>query len=267
MARITNGIQFEGSIGNISAYKQKGSDKVILRTKGGASKLKISTSPRFAMVRRYNSEWGACSKMGMAIRHATIGLRHLSDFNISSPLNAITKAIQKTDANGILGERGIYLSLNRDMVLGFSFNKQLLLDSVLRFPVQITVDRVGKSAQITVPRIIPDVNLKQYGKNPLFRLVASLGVVSDFVFNTELNKYEPVNTALHGKSVTVYSVWHTVKEVVEEQQIMLSFPFDDVLTEHDSILIAFGVEFGYPLSEAFVMTAKNVGCAKIISVG
>jgi len=107
MARITNGIQFEGSIGNISAYKQKGSDKVILRTKGGASKLKISTSPRFAIVRRYNSEWGACSKMGMAIRHATIGLRHLSDYNISSPLNAIIKAIQKIDTNGILGERGI----------------------------------------------------------------------------------------------------------------------------------------------------------------
>jgi len=36
MARITSVLQFEGSVGELSAYKQKGSDKIILRTKGGA---------------------------------------------------------------------------------------------------------------------------------------------------------------------------------------------------------------------------------------
>ncbi len=267
MARITKGLQFEGGLGNVSAYKMKGTDTVILRTKGGASKRMIATSPKFAEVRCNNSEFGACSKMGMGIRRATFAMRHLADYNTSSPINAIAKAIQKTDKEGELGKRDILLSHNRDMIMGFSFNRELLLDSVLRVPIQLTIDRIDKSARLLIPRIMPDINLKQYGKNPLFRLVASFGVVSDFVYKSNYNVYEPYNDGPHGKGIKVETAWHTVKEWVEEQEIVLNYPYTKALTEHDSIIIALGIEFGSPLSDSLVQPTKNAGCAKIIGVG
>ena len=57
MAKLIGEFQFEGSIGNLSAYKRKDSDKIILRTKGGPSKRRIKTAPEFAVVRLYNLEW------------------------------------------------------------------------------------------------------------------------------------------------------------------------------------------------------------------
>jgi hypothetical protein len=41
MATVKGPIQFSGSISNISFYTRRGSDKVIARSKGGASKEKI----------------------------------------------------------------------------------------------------------------------------------------------------------------------------------------------------------------------------------
>ncbi len=267
MARITSVLQFEGSVGELSAYKQKGSDKIILRTKGGASKRKIASSPRFALVRRNNKEFGGCSKLGAGIRGATIGLSFLADYNLSSPLNSIAKTIQKTNVVDELGKRPVSLSLNKDMIVGFNFNRQLLLDSVLRFPLQVTIDRENRSARITIPRIIPEINFKQYGTNTMFRLVASLGFVSDMVFDVDFNQYTPSNKEVHGKCVCEFGQWHTVREVVDEQQIVLQYPSGVVLTEQDTIVVAFGIAFGNPLSDSVVAKARYAGCGKIVGVG
>jgi hypothetical protein len=47
MAILKNLTEFTGSLGNISAYRRKDSDKVILRMKGGATKKKIKTAKSF----------------------------------------------------------------------------------------------------------------------------------------------------------------------------------------------------------------------------
>ena len=43
MGTLHGNLSFTGSISNISAYTMRGHDKVILRTKGGASKKQIQT--------------------------------------------------------------------------------------------------------------------------------------------------------------------------------------------------------------------------------
>ena len=40
-------MQLEGSIADVSMYKMHGSDKVVVRTKGGPSKNQIETKPQF----------------------------------------------------------------------------------------------------------------------------------------------------------------------------------------------------------------------------
>ncbi len=58
MAIIKPPFEIVGSIRGVSFYKQYGSDKVIMRTKGGATKQKIKTSPKFANLRLHQTEWG-----------------------------------------------------------------------------------------------------------------------------------------------------------------------------------------------------------------
>ena len=55
MANLTGNFSFTGSISNLSAYKRRDLDKVILRTKGGARKEKIKKDPAFALTRKHNT--------------------------------------------------------------------------------------------------------------------------------------------------------------------------------------------------------------------
>ena len=57
MAIVKGTVVMTGGFGNASFYTRRGSDKVIVRTKGGPSKQKIKTSPRFESVRLQQKEW------------------------------------------------------------------------------------------------------------------------------------------------------------------------------------------------------------------
>jgi hypothetical protein len=56
------GIPFIGSLGTLSAYKRKDSDKIILRGKGGPSKEQIKNGAQFELTRHNISEFGGRSK-------------------------------------------------------------------------------------------------------------------------------------------------------------------------------------------------------------
>ena len=72
----------------------KGSDKIILRTKGGASKEKIKKGKEFATTRRLNSEFGGRAVASKYIMRSLFPLKALADYNIAGPLNALIKPIQ-----------------------------------------------------------------------------------------------------------------------------------------------------------------------------
>ena len=61
-----------GSISNVSFYTRRGSDKMIARSKGGASKEKIKSAPEFEGFRLQQKEWKGCT--GFAL-HAALQLR------------------------------------------------------------------------------------------------------------------------------------------------------------------------------------------------
>ena len=55
MATLEGGIEFTGSVGMLSAYRIKGSDKIILRKKGGPKKKQVLTSQKFKRTPR--AQW------------------------------------------------------------------------------------------------------------------------------------------------------------------------------------------------------------------
>ena len=58
MAKLISGLSFTGTLSNMSAYKMRGHDGIILRTKGGPSKQNIKDWPSFLVTGCNNMEFG-----------------------------------------------------------------------------------------------------------------------------------------------------------------------------------------------------------------
>ena len=128
-----------------------GGDTVYLRKKGGPSKSMIKRSYRFAKVRLNNNEWAGCTKMGSIMRIALGGTKNLADFPVIGSMNAIAKKIQNTTMDEEHGKRSLYLSKNKDVLLGFNVSHKQVFESVVRVPIRTSMNRETASAQVIFP--------------------------------------------------------------------------------------------------------------------
>src|SRR5687768_1629735 len=168
MAQISQGLTFTGSLSNISAYKRRGSDKIILRTKGGASKKKIKTSPSFEKTRKINAEFGGRATATKWIRIALNPLLPLADYNIAGPLNALVRPIQAMDKVNAYGKRSVLFTKQPDILQGFQFNQRNTFDHIVRNPVTCTVSKKEGTAQVDIPSLVPGINFVVPGQFSFF---------------------------------------------------------------------------------------------------
>lgn len=261
MAKLTGNIGFIGSIGNMSAYKMKGVDQIILRGKGGANKSRIKQHPNFELVRRNNAEFGACSRAGTSIRNAIYPLRQLADFNISGHLNAIAKIILKKDPVNDLGQRAIRFSAHHQLLDGFSLNRELLFNTVIRHPVSCSIFRDTGTANIELPGLLPGTNFYPPYEHSLYRFTIALGEVPDWVYIKD--GYKPEHSIAHGVAY-MQTEWSSTKQVNTVQSIDLQLANFKGLKDGSSLVVSIGIEFGRPLSNTIVEPVKHAGCAVIL---
>lgn len=258
-----------GSISNISFYTRKGSDKVIARTKGGASKEKIKSSAKFEGFRLQQNEWRGCTRFASILRYAFGGLHRVADYNLTPVLNAFAKELQKTDTESINGQRGIYLSKYRHTLDGFNFNHTYPFNTVLRNGVVGEIHRETLSATVRVPRINTDVDVLNVLNLPYFRLVVALGAVSDLQSYVEGKQYEPLVADIHGVSQTVTGEWVAAENVLPEQiiKVELGDEFLPYLTDNVSMVLSMAIEFGKVGFTGAPQEIKNAGNGKVLKVG
>ena len=127
MAKLEGDILFTGTMKNMTAYKMRGSDKIIIRMKGGAEKEKIKNDPNFVNTRRNNSEWKACTQAAKLLRRSMSQVIHMADYNISGPLKGLTNKIVKLSNVGEWGKRPVHYSKFKELLEGFNFNRQYCL--------------------------------------------------------------------------------------------------------------------------------------------
>jgi len=266
MAILTGAFKFEGSLDGFSAYKMRGSDKTIIRKKGGASKKTIKTSPKFINTRNNNTEWGACSSAGKSIRETLYSLRHLADYNISGPLLSLIKFIQKQDSINAWGKRSILFSQNRKLLEGFSYNQKIGFDSVLRSGYKFIINKDTATATIEFPDIWPNIHLYNPNKYTYFRIVLSFGYISDFAFDETHQEYKIVGIERTNKRSNRMTDWFSTSNKTESMTLKIGFQDAIPIEEHESLILGVGIEFGFPLSNAVTEPIKYSGCAKILSV-
>jgi hypothetical protein len=268
MATVKGPFEITGSIKGVSFYTQRGSDKVIMRTKGGATKEKIARSPKFEKLRLNQQEWSGCVKMSRAMTTTFFELKRLADFNVSAAFNGIAKSIQKTDTENPLGMRSILFSRFRQSLDSYQLNRKYPLTSTLRISPQWSIDREKLQASITLPRINTETHLVNFPNLPYFRILITLGCLSDLKVSGERNEYNPVNEDLHEISSLWISPWYSTEAIIEEQQVRLSIgeELQSKLTDDVSPVLGIGIEFGKVGFDGNPVEVKYAGCAKLLGV-
>lgn len=268
MATVKGPFEFTGSIKGVSFYTQRGTDKVVMRTKGGASKEKIAKSPNFEKLRLNQQEWSGCVKMSRALTTSFYELKRLADFNVSAAFNGIAKSIQKTDTESPLGTRSLLFSKYKQTLDGYQLNRKYPFTSILRITPQWNIDRERLRAEVTLPRINTGTQLVNFPNLPYFRILVTLGSISDMAISGERNDYTPVNEELHELSCKWISNWYSTETIIDEQQIVVSIyeELQSKLTDDVSLILGVGVEFGKVGFDGNPVEVKYAGCAKVLGV-
>lgn len=269
MARMKSFMQMTGSMAMVSMYTMQGHDEVIIRTKGGPNKQQIKTKPQFEKVRRNNSEWKGCARMGSQIRTSFMIMNRMEDYPVTGALNSICKQIQKLDSEGEHGKRGIYLSRHKDALLGFSFSRKQVLESVLRVPIEATLDRTTGEAHIEIPAVNTDLYLYNFRKLPYYRIVANLGGVCDMSIEEDGKNYNHAPYNYTDRELGIFeSEWLPTMGMQPAMHIKLLYPLDpDPIPEDVTILLSIGIEFGKKGYGDITEPVKYAGTGKIVKVG
>jgi len=264
MAHITSGFSFTGTIGNLSAYKRRGSDNIILRTKGGASKQKIKKSPAFAKTRKINAEFGGRATATKWIRRMIYQQKSLADFNFTGALNALLKPIQEMDRRNELGKRSILFTKNPKLLQGFNLNKKNIFDSIIRNPCSFSLSRDKLQARIDIPALIPGINFFVPGRYPMYCITTQLGILPDLFYSP--NGYQPSKPRYENvPQLTASTDWYPslVESPARSLEVKLLTAVPD---QSFSLLLSLGICFGSISTENKVDQIKYAGAAKILAM-
>jgi len=265
MAKFNPGnFGFNGSLGNVSFYTRWDIDGIITRTKGGASKEKIKTHPKFKRTRELNAEFGGRAAMSKWIMQASWPQKALADYNIAGPLSTLIKPVQAMDTESQHGRRHVKLSASPRLLEGFSFNRRTSFDSVIRNPVGWSISRETLSASVDIPALIPGINFYRPEKQPvcpMFGITAILGVVPDLYYSE--HGYKPVN----GYELNVYSKadsdWYPMLK--GSPAMPLEMQLDTVPPDMGfSLVLTIGIRFGTMIDAGVVEQVKRAGVAKVL---
>ena len=263
MAKIKAGFPLNGTLGNYSIYKRKGTEKIVIRAKGGPSNELIKTSPRFAATRKSNKEFSGAGMASGKIQRAMYAVTHLADPVLSGRLTSVATMIQKLDTENPVGKRSLLFSRLPNILNGFALNIDIPFDSYVSSALDATVSRAALSASITVPKLTPKLNFHPPQDYELYRVIAVLGIVPDMQLG--LYEYEPVNPNTQYFPRQSQTEWASVFRISPETSLTIQLPEHSNFDTSCSLVLSVGIEFGKYLTEGLVKAGKQVGSAKILS--
>ncbi len=261
MATLHSELQFTGPLGELTAYKMRGSDKIILRTKGGPSRKQIKTAPNFANTRRTNAEFGGRATASGWVRRALGTLKILGDNNLSGRINALLQPIQELDTTSARGRRSVQLSRQPQLLAGFPLQNDISFENIVRSQVAFTLSKEERQARVELPALLPRFNFFP-ANYPYYKIVVAAGIVPDLFFNEAIGKYAPVNDA--PAAVIVETEWRAVKDpsqtAVLEMEIPTVPPDDNFC-----MMLSIGIQYGV-VQNGRITAVKKAGCGKVLAV-
>lgn len=226
---------------NLSIYTRKGSDKIILRRKGGASAERIKKDPNFENTRRINAEFGGRATGSKWIRRMLHMVNFIADYNITGPLNALLKPIQELDTTGNYGERSVVISANPQLLEGFNLNKRTPFDTIVHNPVRYTLSKRKGYASVNIPAMLPGHNFVAPDNFAMYRFIVLLGIIPDLFYTPD--GYQTKSDFEGEVPEYAFTEWFPVQVNSPAINLELQLPRKPANNSY-SVMLSIGVAFG-----------------------
>jgi hypothetical protein len=263
MAKLTSILTFTGSLEGLSAYKMKGVEATILRTKWGPSKEAIHTRPCYANTRRNNGETKGRSAAVSLLMKAFQTLKPIADFDTAGQLQRLLRAVQKGDTESEYGKRAVRPSRFPQLLEGFNLTKATPFDAVVRGDVYAQLELSTLQAAVALPALLPRLTFFPPVGYPYCRLVATLGVAPDVVFGPL--GWGPDGDYGYCYAQTAHTDWFAAGAGLPPTTLQLQLPYTPP-TESFALVLTIAVQLGEPgLTGGVEPVHKRVGSAKILA--
>lgn len=174
-----------------------------------------------------------------------IAIAPLPGHNFTSQLTAIAKIIQKLDTKSAKGDRAVLLSQHKPLLVGFSLNKKIAFESIVKPALPHRIDRLQGSAVVQIPDLLPGVNFSNPKSYSFYRFIINMGCVSD----KWPGGFQPKGID-DGETVSMYSSWRPSFERSLAEAIQIQLSRTDALNDSTTIILSVGIQFGAALTDA-----------------
>lgn len=256
-------IKLVGNIGGVSFYTSNG--EYLARMAGGPTKERILSDPSFARTRENNAEFGGAAKVGKAFRTALSGvLQVMAGSRLASQLTKVFKAIN-LKGKGARGKRPIALSANKDMLSGMDLDKKLSLTTIFSAPYTVAANADRNEVTFTIPAFTPENYIAAPTGATHFKLIAAIGLVSDYSYNDGSGTYEPDVPEENSLGVVQGSTVRALDTNTTAITLTAMVPDGIIPDAAISVVACLGIEFyqkvggnDYLLSQGNTMKVTNV---------
>lgn len=160
MAKQKGIIKIKGKIDELSFYETKRG--FLVRQKGGVDGERIAKEPQYARTRENLQEFGTSASAGKLLRTCIKSMTvNASDDLMVPRLTKVMSMIKNMDSVSLRGQRNIGIGITMpgaiDLLKGFNFNANSILDSVVTIPFNVNTS----SGVINMNGLVPTTHIKK----------------------------------------------------------------------------------------------------------
>ena len=241
MARLKGLIDFEGTLGSITAYTRNG--ERILRQKNAVNKKKILKGKNYERTRENMTEFGGGVAASKVLRQSiTSIMRTFTDTNFTGRLQGKYRDMI-SEAPGKRGQRVFKPLAHIEALLAIPFDTKLHLDSVLRIRPVITVNAERTAATLSIAGFNPVTDLFPSAGATHVELIYAIAVQPAFEYDIITKKYKRTDGLEQYFMKTISSEVLPLTDETMDLSLPAS-PIDIPILDKDSALVSvLGVRF------------------------
>lgn len=237
-----NIIKIKGNIGGLSFYQLNG--KSIVRKSYGPSKETIQNNPAYKKLKNNNSEFAGATFMSKTIR---LGLaeqsKQFQDTYMASRLTGACRTIIK-NGDGETGKRKGNLLKMPKLLIGFPLIKNQPFTNRCSSKYKIQTPTNNRN-QVTLS--IPKINKTHFNQIPAgathFKISLSIAIVSNYIFNTNTSKYQPVVKENNGYGACKSTILLPLNQTNSDISISLPTTNSSPITSQQAITVWLAISF------------------------
>jgi hypothetical protein len=264
MAKIKAPFTVKGKIGHLSIYSMRGVKEQVARQPFGPSAHDIQTKPAYDITRRLNQEFKGCSLASRYLRRNFHPLEPVRDYPMSGPITGWMRDFLPLDTESKFGRRHILLSRNPRLLEGINLSGRYPFDSVVRGGITWELSRESFQARIDLPALQPGINFSPMGKQPYFKVAATLGLAPDVLWTGQGYSFDRAYEQFH--PVVAESEWTPTAEGAEAMTLELQLPYTPP-DDHFALVLTLGILMGTAGRRGRLEAVRYAGCGKVLAAG